>query len=106
MNATPLIGPSAPHRATPQIQCRIRAWMTKPPAQPMMRNTFLVSTEFMTVPAVAMIIGIMTRNTSGTFSVKWYGGGGLYPREKRRSTPVTQIDGVFKEGLLPLFRGP
>src|SRR5437763_6363511 len=77
--------------------------MTNYPTQPTMSSVFFVNWVFNTVPAVMMIIGIIRRNTSDTFSVKWYGGTMFTYGKATRAAVMPRFDGFMKWRIRPLM---
>ena len=76
--------------------------MAKPPIHPTISGMRLVSTPLMTVPAVAMMIGIITRNRVSAFSVNSYGGAMLTQEPKHTSVmEMPKFDGFMKCRIRP-----
>ncbi len=76
--------------------------MANAPSQPTISGVRLVSRALITVPAVAMISGIMIRKNVFAFSVNWYGGAMLNQEPKHTSDIVIpKFDGFMKCRIRP-----
>src|SRR4029077_2750973 len=102
MNAIPVMTLSAVFSWTPHSQCRTNAWMKKPPIQPTISATRLVSMVLSTVPETRMTIGMNRRKEELAHAENMYGGAMLIQRaNSNRQTLMPRLDGFMKWRILP-----